>query len=93
MRQLKHDRAQEWTHTPLTTIGEACHLIARETLAKTIVWVVARTREGIRLSDITQQLTLRRPLAAFCKTSVLSYWPIKYTVAGMIGCCGSTKLR
>jgi len=58
MRQLKHDRAQEWAHTRLTTIGESCRLIARETLAKTIAWVVARTREGMSLSLITQQLAL-----------------------------------
>jgi hypothetical protein len=33
MRQVKHDRAHEWAHMRLTTIGESCRLIARETLA------------------------------------------------------------
>ncbi len=58
MRQLKHDRAQEWAHVRLTTIGESCRLIARETLAKTLSWVVDRTREGMSLPDIKRQLAL-----------------------------------
>jgi hypothetical protein len=58
MRQLKHDRAQEWAHVRLTTIGESCRLIARETLAKTLAWVVDRTREGMSLPDITHMLAL-----------------------------------
>jgi hypothetical protein len=58
MRQLKHDRAQEWTHVRLTTIGESCRLIARETLAKTLAWVVDRTHEGMSLPDITHMLAL-----------------------------------
>lgn len=58
MRQLKHDRAQEWAHTRLSTIGESCRLITRETLAKTLTWVVARTQEGMSLSDIKRQLAL-----------------------------------
>src|SRR5215210_6877663 len=43
MTQLRHDRAQDWAHIRLTTIGEACRLIFRETLAKTLEWVVERT--------------------------------------------------
>ena len=58
MRQLKHDRAQEWAHVRLTTIGESCRLIARETLAKTLTWVVERTREGMTLPDIKRLLAL-----------------------------------
>ena len=44
MRQLQHARAQEWTHMRLTTIGESCRAILRETLGKTIAWVVAQTQ-------------------------------------------------
>jgi hypothetical protein len=32
--QLRHDRAQEWAHMRLTTIGEARRQIFRETLDK-----------------------------------------------------------
>jgi len=42
----------------LTTIGEACRLIFRETLAKTLEWVVDRTREGLSFTEIKQQLAL-----------------------------------
>ena len=58
MRQLRHDRAQEWAHQRLMTIGEACRLILRETLAKTLEWVVDRTREGLSMAEIKHQLAL-----------------------------------
>lgn len=58
MRQLRHARAQEWAHMRLTTIGEACRMIFREILGKTIAWVVDRTREGMSLPEIKQQLAL-----------------------------------
>ncbi len=44
MRQLQHDRAQEWAHARLTTIGKACRMLFRETLSKTLDWVVDRTK-------------------------------------------------
>jgi hypothetical protein len=56
MRQLRHDRAHEWAHILLTTIGEACRLIFRETLAKTLEWVVQRTHEGLSFAEIKHQL-------------------------------------
>jgi hypothetical protein len=58
MRQLKHDRALEWAHTRLITIGESCRTIARETLGKTLAWVIERAQEGMSLSDIKQRLAL-----------------------------------
>lgn len=58
MRQLRHDRAQEWAQTRLTTIGEACRVILRETLAKTLQWVVDRTHEGLSFAEIKHQLAL-----------------------------------
>ena len=40
MTQMRHSCAREWTQTVLTTIGEACRAVCRETLAKTIDWAV-----------------------------------------------------
>jgi DDE superfamily endonuclease len=58
MRQLKHDRALDWAHTRLMTIGESCRTIARETLGKTLAWAIERAQEGMSLSDIKQCLAL-----------------------------------
>jgi len=58
MRQLRQDRAQEWAQMRLTTIGEACRQIFRETLAKTLEWVVERTHDGMSLPEIKQRLAL-----------------------------------
>jgi hypothetical protein len=58
MRQLKHDRALDWAHTRLTTIGESCRTIARETLGKTLTWAIERAQQGMSLSDIKQSLAL-----------------------------------
>jgi len=58
MRQLKHDRALDWAHTRLTTIGESCRSIARETLGKTLAWAVEQAQHGMSLPDIQQRLTL-----------------------------------
>lgn len=58
LRQLRHDRAQEWAHMRLTTIGEACRQIVRETLGKTLAWVVERTQEGMSLPEIKHYLAL-----------------------------------
>jgi len=58
MRQLRHDRAQDWAHMRLTTIGEAYRLIFRETLAKTLKWVIERTHEGLSVAEIKHQLAL-----------------------------------
>jgi hypothetical protein len=58
MRQLRHDRGQEWAQMRLSTIGEACRQIFRETLGKTLEWVVERTREGMRLPEIKHCLAL-----------------------------------
>jgi hypothetical protein len=58
MRQLKHDRALEWAHTRLMTIGESCRTIARETLGKTLTWAIERAQQGMSLSDIKQSLAL-----------------------------------
>jgi hypothetical protein len=58
MRQLRHDRAQDWAHMRLTTIGEACRLIARETLAQTLAWVVDQVQVGRPFDEIKHALAL-----------------------------------
>jgi hypothetical protein len=58
MRQLQHDRAQEWAHARLTTIGESCRAMFRETLGKTIAWVVEQVAQGQSLSQIKAHLAL-----------------------------------
>jgi len=42
----------------LTTIGEACRLIARESLAKTLAWVVKRVQAGLPFDAIKHALAL-----------------------------------
>src|SRR5689334_15959474 len=58
MGQLQHDRAQEWAHARLTTIGESCRAMFRETLGKTIAWVVEQVMHGQSLSQIKAHLAL-----------------------------------
>ena len=58
MRQLKHDRALDWAHKHLTTIGESCRTIARETLGKTLVWATLQAQQGLSVSQIKHQLAL-----------------------------------
>jgi len=40
MRQLRQGRAQEWALCRLTTIGEACRAMLRETLRTTLAWAI-----------------------------------------------------
>lgn len=58
VRQLKHDRALEWAHMRLMTIGESCRAIARETLGKTLAWAVEQAQQGMSLPDIQHRLAL-----------------------------------
>jgi hypothetical protein len=58
MTQLRHDRAQEWAHARLTTIGESCRAMLRETLGKTIAWVVEQVQQGQSLPEIKAHLAL-----------------------------------
>ena len=41
-----------WAHARLTTIGEACRAVLRETLGKTIAWVVEQAQHGQSLSPL-----------------------------------------
>lgn len=58
MRHLKHDRALDWAHTRLMTIGESCRSIARETLGKTLAWAIEQAQQGLSLPEIKRQLAL-----------------------------------
>ena len=45
--QMGQGRASDWALEKLTTIGQACRAVLRETLGKTISWVIERvTSEG-----------------------------------------------
>ena len=47
MAELRQSRARDWVYTKLTTIGEACRAVLRETLGKTLTWAIERaTEEG-----------------------------------------------
>jgi hypothetical protein len=58
MRHLQHDRALDWAHVRLMTIGESCRSIAREILGKTLAWAVEQAQHGMSLPDIKQRLAL-----------------------------------
>lgn len=59
MRQLRQDRASEWARQRLTTIGQACMSVLRQTLSDTISWVLERIEdEGWNFQRIKVQLAL-----------------------------------
>ncbi len=58
MRQLRQGRAREWALERLTTIGQACGAVLRETLSQTIGWVVDRLENGWNYGRIKTQLAL-----------------------------------
>jgi hypothetical protein len=46
MRQLRQGQAYEWAFQKLTTIGEACRAILRETLRTTLTWAIQRVTDS-----------------------------------------------
>jgi hypothetical protein len=57
--QMEQGRASEWAKARLTTIGEACRAVLRETLGKTITWAIDRaTLEGWSHERIKAHLAL-----------------------------------
>jgi hypothetical protein len=58
MRQLRQGRAREWALERLTTIGQACMAVLRETLSQTITWVIDRVENGWSCGRIKAQLAL-----------------------------------
>ena len=59
MRQLRQGRASEWARERLTTIGQACMSVLRQTLSDTISWVIERVEDdGWNFQRIKVQLAL-----------------------------------
>ena len=57
--QLRQGRPSEWAHAIVTTIGEACRAVLRETLGKTIDWAIdLATSEGLSHEQIKSRLAL-----------------------------------
>jgi hypothetical protein len=57
--QLRQGRVRAWAHATLTTIGEACRAVIRETLGKTITWAIERaTLDGWQPERIKAHLQL-----------------------------------
>jgi DDE superfamily endonuclease len=57
--QLRQGRVRAWAHATLTTIGEACRAVMRETLGKTITWAIERaTLDGWQPERIKAHLQL-----------------------------------
>ena len=45
MHQMRQSRASAWALERLTTVGQACRAVARETLRETISWVIERVSD------------------------------------------------
>jgi hypothetical protein len=59
MRQMRCGRARAWALERLTTIGQACRAVLRQTLGRTIDWVIDRVREdGWNDREIKDHLAL-----------------------------------
>jgi hypothetical protein len=59
MGQLRQGRAKEWALQRLTTIGEACRAMLRESLRSTLAWVIEQVAERERSFDhVVAQLGL-----------------------------------
>ena len=59
MRQLRQGRAREWARERLTTIGQACMAVLRQTLSDTISWVIERIEnDGWNFHRVKVQLAL-----------------------------------
>lgn len=54
VRQLRQNRANEWALRKLTTIGEACRAVLKETLRQTIEWAI---RQAATEPHKTQHIT------------------------------------
>jgi len=59
MARMKQSRASDWAQTVLTTIGEACRAVSRETLSKTLAWALEQaTTQGWNHQRIVTHLAL-----------------------------------
>jgi hypothetical protein len=56
---MRQGRVSAWAHRMLTTVGEACRAVLRETLGKTITWAIERaTADGWSHEHIKAHLAL-----------------------------------
>jgi len=59
VRQIRQSSAKEWAFRRLTTIGEACRAVLKETLRETVEWAVRAARKTrLKPAQITAQLGL-----------------------------------
>ncbi len=59
MRQLRQSHAWEWACCQLTTVGEACRAIVRETLRKTLTWAMEHVKQwGWEVPEVIAHLNL-----------------------------------
>jgi hypothetical protein len=58
MSQLRQGRVREWAVAQLTTVGEACRAVLRETLGRTVQWAIDRAAEGWAHEKIRASLSL-----------------------------------
>ncbi len=59
MSQLRQGRARDWALQRLTTIGDACRAMSRETLRATLAWVIEQVTERDRpFNHVVAQLGL-----------------------------------
>ena len=57
--QMRQGRVSEWAQSILTTVGEACRAVLRETLGKTVTWAIERaTLDGWGHERIKAHLAL-----------------------------------
>jgi len=57
--EMRQGRVSEWAQSMLTTVGEACRAVLRETLGKTITWAIERaTADGWSHEHIKAHLAL-----------------------------------
>lgn len=52
MRELQHDRARNWAHCRLKTIGEACHAMLHEALRATLNWAMLQSQDHQKRPEI-----------------------------------------
>jgi hypothetical protein len=56
---MRQGRSREWAHTMLTTVGEACRAMLRETMGKTLEWALKRvTIDGWEIPRVKTALCL-----------------------------------
>jgi hypothetical protein len=57
--EMKQGCVSEWARVSLSTIGEACRAVLRETLGKTISWVIDKvTRDSWSRDQVKAHLAL-----------------------------------